>query len=1079
MRPTGSLRAHDDSIAPASDPNKRCHAVRCRRVNTACLEENEIVDLVTGSLDSEAAALAEAHVDSCPSCRLVLIELARVFELRASSLPEVAPEDDSQGITDRGSQDGLSDLLPTALIRGTTIGRYLVLDTLGAGAMGVVHAAFDPELDRKVALKLLRSRALGEGSSERLVREARATARLAHPNVVVVHDVGVHEGSVFMAMEHVDGGTLGEWLAAEDRSHEEILAAFREAGLGLEAAHDAGLVHRDFKPANVLMGRDGRARVTDFGLARKGQSTDERNALFSTDSGLEAKLSDATLTRTGALVGTPAYMSPEQFAGGTADARSDQFSFCVALFEALCGARPFAGRTVTELAANVSAGRIAERQQLDALPRRLRTALLRGLSPEPDDRFPNLGSLLRALQPSGWSATRRSTKALFLGGLTIGAVGLGTAISSSKADSRCTPAAQELVAPTWNPTRAEQVTGALRAEGSDTTAGAVTRVREDLDRFASRWAESRTTACESATTTHRNVALQCLDERLVHFEALVDALEDSDDNALQYAGEAVGRLGDPVQCNEPDWTRAPPRTPPADKAKAVAQARRRLARVGADAGLGNFDAALASVTALTEQTEAIEFDPLTAEVLYQAGFLQLRMANYEPALASLEQAFRAAIRCDDTTLMVSTGALALHLLGASAPNLEQARLWMEMTHGALEREGLYSRPAASFWNSVGLVERQRGNFDEARTAYERSLELHQAFEPDGPEALAPLNNLAALEMDVDDFSAAEDRSRELLRELERRYGPEHPDYVPTLGTLAAALTAQDKLDEAASSIEKALSMGEAWFGRDSPRLDSPRGVLAGILKRKGDFEGSKALYEQLIETWTRTRGPNDPNVAIVHNNLATTLTKMERGEEALEHHLRALEILLSSRDSKHRSVVQANSGVAVDYMNLGRCEQALEHLEAATAPAESLPPTDILLSVVNHNRAKLIWACGGDKTQAQVRVETAVEQAKESFGQEHVIVGKFALSAAEIALDNGDVEAARLHLETHRRLVSADPSETTQARMLYVEAGFAEHEGRVTEAQALLARALPLLPEVTRWLPLRTRILAMQARLAP
>lgn len=1048
-------------------------------MSTACLEENEIVDLVTGSLDSEAAALAEAHVDSCSSCRLVLLELARVFELKASSLPEVPPEDDSQGITDRASEDGLQGLLPAALVRGTTIGRYLVLETLGAGAMGVVHAAFDPELDRKVALKLLRSRALGDTSSERLVREARSTAKLAHPNVVVVHDVGVHEGSVFMAMEHVDGGTLGEWLSAEDRDQEEILRAFRDAGTGLEAAHDAGLVHRDFKPANVLMGRDGRARVTDFGLARQRQSAQERDALFSTDAGAQTKLSDATLTRTGALVGTPAYMSPEQFAGEVADARSDQFSFCVALFEALCGARPFAGRTVTELAANVSAGRIAERQRLDALPRRLRAALLRGLSAEPNDRFPSLGSLLRALQPSGWSATRRSTKVLFLGGLTIGTLGLGSAISTSKADSRCSPDAHDLISSSWNTQRAEQVSAGLRADGGDTASRVATRVRESLDRFASEWANARTTACESEETTQRNVALQCLDERLVHFGALIDALEDSDETAVQHAAEAVGRLGDSTRCTEPDWTREPPPTPPADQADAVEAVRRRLARIGADASLGKFEAALAAVVPLAEEAETIGFDPLTAEALHEVGFLHLRLADYESSLAALEKAFRTALRSDATRMMVASGALALHLLGSSAPDPEQAHLWMEMTHGALEREGEYSRPAASFWNSVGLVERQRGNFDEARAAFERSLELHQAFDPEGPESLSPLNNLAALEMDVDDYVAAESRARELLREIERRYGPEHPDYVPALATLAGALSAQDKLDEAAASIAKALAMGEAWFGPDSARLDSPRATLAAILKRQGDFEGSKALYEQLIATWTRTRGPNDPNVAIVHNNLATTLSKMERGEEALAHHIRALEILLTSRDETHRSVVQANSAVGTDYMNVGRCDEAQTYLEAARGPAAALPPSDLLRSVVNHNRAKYIWVCGGDAKQAQELAQTSVAQAEVSVGKEHPLVGNFALSTAEIALDNDDVDAARGYLETQQRLASATQSDATRARILYVQARIAAHDGHDAQAQALLGRALPLLPEVTRWVPLRTRILATRRRLAP
>ncbi|MEM6294792.1 MAG: serine/threonine-protein kinase [Myxococcota bacterium] len=1044
-------------------------------MTSPCLEENEIVDLVTGALDPEAAAKAEAHIDACPRCRLVLIELARVFELKASALPE--PEDSESSREDK-VEDGLSSLLPPSMLRGATIGRYLVLETLGAGAMGVVHAAFDPELDRKVALKLLRPRAMGTASSERLVREARATARLAHPNVVVVHDVGLHEGAVFMAMEFVDGGTLGDWLAAQRRDPEATLSMFRDAGLGLEAAHEAGLVHRDFKPANVLVGTDGRARVTDFGLARDGQPEGAREALFSTHSS-GAELSDATLTRTGALVGTPAYMSPEQFAGAVADARSDQFSFCVALFEALTGQRPFAGRTITELAANVSAGRIAEPQALDVIARPLRAAILRGLSVEPDDRFPSLGALLRALVPSGWAATRRSTKALFLGGLSLAAVGLGAAASSSAEEPRCASSSQDLLAKAWTPTRAISLEQAFADGGVEISTRAAATLREELDRFAGEWTSSRDAACSPDTSeAARSVSLQCLDDRLVRFGALVEALESSEEGALVHASEAVARLGNPVECTQPDWSHPAIQKPPPDKADAVAAARRRVARISADGQLGNFDTAVEMATSLIEEAEAIDFDPLTAAAYYELGFVQLRRAEYEASLAALEHSFRVAMRCDETSFMVASGSLALHLVSVAAPNLEQAHVWKEMTLAATERAGTFSHAAASYWNSVGLYERSRGNYDEARAAYERSYALHQEFGPEGPETLVPLNNLAALEMDVDDFNAAERRSRELIAELERRYGPEHPDYVPALGTLAAALVGKNEIDEAAETIERALSMGKAWFGPDSARLDSPRAVMAGILKRKGDLEGSKAMYEEILDTWTRTRGPDDSNVAIVHNNLATTLGKMERHEEALDHHREALRIFTKAHGEGHRSVVQANSACSVDAMYLGRCEEAARYLEAADGPANALPETDILGSVVLHNQAKHAFACGGEPDEGLAKGTRAVAMAKRSFGPEHLVVGKFSLSAAELALDADAFDTAREHFETYESLATGTPSAGTRSRVAYVRAALAAQEGRPQDAATHARSALDSVPAQDRWTPLRDRIVALQARIA-
>ena len=227
---------------------------------------------------------------------------------------------------------------------GATLGRYRLERVLGAGAMGVVHAAFDPDLERRIALKVLRRAAASREARDRLMREARAMARLAHPNVVTVHEVGTSGGRDFVAMELVHGETLAEWLRSRKRPATAIIDAFLAAGRGLATAHAAGIVHRDFKPHNVLRGHDGRIVVTDFGLARQadgGVSAALDAALpEGTPTETSAPGSLAGITVTGSLLGTPAYMAPEQWSGGAITPATDQFAYCIALWEALAGERP-------------------------------------------------------------------------------------------------------------------------------------------------------------------------------------------------------------------------------------------------------------------------------------------------------------------------------------------------------------------------------------------------------------------------------------------------------------------------------------------------------------------------------------------------------------------------------------------------------------------------------------------------------------------------------------------------------------------------------------------------------------------
>jgi serine/threonine protein kinase len=362
--------------------------VRYLSETVECLDDNAASEFVSGALSGAQSTKVEAHLAGCRDCRALVAMLA-------------GTESDSQAAThkhERIRPEEISQLAKRPQLSiGDRVGRYLVLSTLGAGGMGVVFSAYDPQLDRKVALKLLRANLRGPTAKEartRLKREAQAIAQLSHPNVVGVYDVGTtDDGDVYIAMEFVEGDTLTTWLKRWPRTWREILEVFHQAARGLQAAHTVGLLHRDFKPDNVLVGGDGRVRVTDFGLARSVLGPDE--ATRTQDSTASALHAD--LTATGTVLGTPRYMPPEQLTGPAIDARSDQFSFCVALYEALFNAHPLQG--ATSVAMLETGARAALPPEGSRVPAAIGKAVLRGLERDRAKRFPTMASLMHELQP--------------------------------------------------------------------------------------------------------------------------------------------------------------------------------------------------------------------------------------------------------------------------------------------------------------------------------------------------------------------------------------------------------------------------------------------------------------------------------------------------------------------------------------------------------------------------------------------------------------------------------------------------------------------------------------------------------
>ncbi|HEY5933544.1 MAG TPA: serine/threonine-protein kinase [Kofleriaceae bacterium] len=381
-----------------------------------------------------------------------------------------------------------------------TLGKYRLDRVLGSGGMGVVWAAFDPDLERAVAIKLLHSESSEPTLRSRLLREARAMARLKHPNVVTVYEVGTDQNRDYIAMELVEGESLEEWLARKP-PRAEILDALRAAGRGLAAAHAAGLVHRDFKPHNVLRSRDGHVYVTDFGLARGQIETDAEAPI--TGALRRDSVLDSPLTQTGILIGTPAYMAPEQFSGKAPDPRSDQFAFCVTAWEALTGERPFRGKTLEELEAAASS---APRSFEADLPPTMHEVLVRGLAANPDQRWPDMLSLLDALS-QGEPVKKRKRLPYVLGGLAVcaaagGVIAVGSLSSGTPEEELCMPA-EKAFERAWSPARRNEF---QRANPGGAGIGQVAL----LDAIKKQWVNSYTVACAAPRTPDMVERIRCL-----------------------------------------------------------------------------------------------------------------------------------------------------------------------------------------------------------------------------------------------------------------------------------------------------------------------------------------------------------------------------------------------------------------------------------------------------------------------------------------------------------------------------------------------------------------------------------------
>lgn len=942
------------------------------------------------------------------------------------------------------------------LERGALVGRYVVVAELGRGGMGTVYAAYDPELDRKVALKLLHSgnppseeRAkanvmnalFGDAkpdspspparSSEqsRLLREAQAAAKINHPNVVTVHDVGEVGGRIFVAMEYIDGPTLGDWAQERRDNWKAILGVLLEAGDGLAMAHAHDLVHRDFKADNVMVDDTGRARVMDFGLVRASGDTGPVGPIAPTENAL-----DLSLTRAGAVIGTPAYMSPEQYAGSGVGPQSDQFSFCVTAWEALYGERPFTADTLIELAVRITEGRRNPPPGDTRVPGHVRQVLERGLTTDASLRYPTMRALLVDLRRD--PARRRRWLAAGVGGVALlsGSTVFGR-IDDARVAAECRDDAAS-IDEVWNDARREEVGQGLRATGLPYAETTFTKTVPWLDAYADAWSMARGPACEAARRGEKELgrkALECLDERRAALAGLVRSLSNANPTTTRAAVSNATNLAPIEDCADPvALARLPPLPSDRKEQEAVLAVKRRLTEADILQRAGEVDEAFATIEGLAIRAEALERPVLIGKIQYLTGALHEARGDYAAAEGVLAHSALALAEVGTPRADRHAGDAAMRLALVVADRQsrhEEGMVWGRWAEAMLRRAGLHDGlRGAELHTELGQIATNHGDYQEGLTRYGRALELRKSL-----------------------------------------LGSTHPLVATSLNNLGSVHSAMGRSDEAAALYDQALEVLETTVGADHPDTALPLNNLAKIHWRRGRFKEAEAAMARSLELQETLLGHDHPQVGVSVGNLGIIVRDAGHPERAVVHHRRAVEILEEKLPATHPKLGSAHHNLGDTLLQLGDVEASKTHLlRALTILEESLGAEHVELAnalvSLAHTQAEERDLDGALESLARARpiYEKAVEEENPDLGMALLETGR-----VEMLADRA--EEAVVHLRGALEIldaVSASESERASVRYHLATALFVEHpdspEGLelLADAAALLSRAENASPQL-------------------
>lgn len=784
-----------------------------------------------------------------------------------------------------------------------SLGRYRLDARGGTGGMGVVFRGFDPALERAVAVKLVRASAT---EAELLEAEARAQAKLEHPAVVPVHDIGsygpddisaedaarwsVPRTGVFIVMQWVDGLTLDAWVREVPRTIQQQLRVFSAVAEGLQHVHERGLVHRDFKPRNVVIDGDGQPHVVDFGIA----------AFIAAH--------DSTAPR-GEVRGTPRYMAPEQHAGKPADPRSDQYAFAVCLLESLARRRAF-NASIATLAQAKASGEV-DPEALGAVPRWLRPALRRALQPSPERRFESIAAMMNAVE-----ARRRARRVTVFGGVgLLAAVAGAAAWPTPTAVEPCNDAAVPLEA-VWTLERERGVSA---------------RDRPALETFAEAWSRARVEACRALLDPGTQVAAEgrmlCLDRALATFDASLDLLASGLEEPR--ASTLIDALPDPGRCSERDAARVALLLPTDAPGQATAaKAVDALERAAASGIAGELDAQLEMAERAHALALAVEHPPLRAAAAHRLAWALWETNQPDAALPVAQRALRDAERASDLERAVRIQIDMVGMLGASLGRYDEA-LGLAMALDA-RCEGVADprRCRTGLRHNVGRTKLARGDVEGALPDLQQALEQRRALGDDGPGFVSNVSLLGSAYLRLD-------RGEDALAAYEDAYAwharraPEHPSAATALNNMGITLQRLGRHEEARARYEDALARFEETRGvksRDTGMVLNNLGVLHYI---RGDMRAAEDAQRRAVEAKLASVGSEHPDLGYSWVNLGRVLIKQRSYRDADAAFERAHENWAEALGDDHPLLVEPMLGRAETALARGDAEEAAKLLERA------------------------------------------------------------------------------------------------------------------------------------------------------
>ena len=966
------------------------------------------------------------------------------------------------------------------------VGRMITLYKLGEGGMGIVYAAYDPELDRKVALKMIHPTRSGRPDGQaRLLREAQALARLAHPNVVGIHDVGTHGRRVWLAIEFVQGKTMDVWLAERPRGWREVLAVFEQVARGIAAAHRAGLLHRDLKPANIMLGDDGRVRVMDFGLVRS-DSAEQAGTLDRPD------VLDIDLTLTGAVLGTPAYMAPEQLLGLPADARTDQFSFCVALWEALYGARPFPEVTWGTRRSAALSGKRNRPTKAAHVPGWVGRIVERGLSPRPEQRFSDMTELLAALRAD---PTRRRWIVGAGLGLALGVgVWFGAGHLQQRAALRACDAAGAAIDDVWNQAARGRLQAGLTNTGVSYAAMTAEKITPWLDDYTEQWRRARVEVCQAATVEHTldaETAAQangCLDERRRHVELFigVGANPGDDAKARKFVEDVVSEAAKlPLLsvCTDPAHLRALAALPadPDERAE-----RQRLENLLIEATVftigGDSEEAFARADVVQNGAEEHGWLPLVAGARLIRARQLARANQLQAAERELEQAFYASGAASDDETAAEAARRLGTLLGRQDRRGEEALHWNRLAQMSLDRAGVGASDVrrSQILAAAARFHSSKGEHPAALELQEQALDISErGYGPTHPDTAAILQNLAVTHSKLGDHARAQALNERAVEIFGSTLGTDHPKTTDAMSTLAISYADRGVYPAAVELFERVLATRERT-GADDKNLTMALANLGDAYRLAGDIEAAERMLARACALSARSQGSEHSETLRCMTRLAGVYEQRGELDQAAELYSQALSALEKIHGVDHPEVASTLTNIGVISRKLGEfdrasaaLQRAMQIQEKALAPAHpDLAATVYSLALVHAQqhqhktalqllaRARAIWEAkdspnptriatvlgsigtvllrSGELEQATTTLEQAVARFEATVGPEHRSIAPVLSALGEAWTERGRPELGRPALE----------------RALVIRQGRGEDPFDLADTQFALARAL-------------------------